>query len=366
MKLRIAILGTRGIPNYYGGYEQAVSFIGPGLAKKGHDVTVYNSQQHPYKDKQWNGVGIIHQKDPENSMGTVGQFIYDLNCIRHAARCRYDVWLMMGYTSSSVWGRIYPKQPAIISHMDGLEWKRSKYAKPVRKFLQWAEKLAICHSDFFIADSIAIQQHLEEKYQVQAKYIPYGAIIYENEREDMVRESGLSPYSYYLMVARLEPENNIETILDGFCQTNSSEKFVVTGNTQTPFGKRMLRKFHAQKNIIFTGSIFDQEKLHNLKRYCRLYFHGHSVGGTNPSLLEAMASRACIAAHDNPFNRAVTGNNAYYFKGAGDVAAIISTALRKEEMISNNLNKINECYNWDKIIDQYESMVTESYHQKRK
>src|SRR5689334_21791534 len=141
-QLKLGILGTRGIPNNYGGYERAASFLSVGLVKKGFDVTVYNSLNHPYQEKEWNGVEIVRCYDPEHRAGTAGQFIYDLNCIRHARARNYDVLLLLGYTSSSVWGRFYPKKTVIISNMDGLEWKREKYSMTVRKYLQYAEKWA--------------------------------------------------------------------------------------------------------------------------------------------------------------------------------------------------------------------------------
>ena len=115
MQLKIGISGTRGIPNYYGGYEQCVSFLAKGLADRGHMVSVYNSHNHPWKLRSWNGVEIIHCKDPEYRIGTAGQFLYDLNCLRDAQKKNYDILLMMGYTSSSVWGRFYPKKTVILT-----------------------------------------------------------------------------------------------------------------------------------------------------------------------------------------------------------------------------------------------------------
>ncbi|HTD41429.1 MAG TPA: DUF1972 domain-containing protein, partial [Mucilaginibacter sp.] len=144
--LKIAILGTRGIPNYYGGFEHISEYVSAGLVKRGHSVTVYNSHNHPYKEDTWNGVNIQHCYDPEYLIGTAGQFVYDLNCLMDARRKKFDVVLLMGYTSSSVWGRLYPKKSTIITNMDGLEWKRSKYSKQVQQFLKYAEKLAIKHS----------------------------------------------------------------------------------------------------------------------------------------------------------------------------------------------------------------------------
>jgi glycosyltransferase involved in cell wall biosynthesis len=367
MKLKIAILGTRGIPNHYGGYEQAVSFLAPALVKKGHHVTVYNSHNHPYQQEEYKGVKIVHCNDPENKLGTAGQFIYDLNCIRDARRREYDVLLLMGYTSSSVWGKLYPKKSVIISNMDGLEWTRSKYAKPVRRFLHYAEKLAVKHSDFYIADSPGIQSYLKKSYQIESAYIPYGAVIYQRKDEGVLKEYNIQPGQYYLLISRMEPENNIETILDGYCKSDSVLKFLVVGNTGNKHGQYLVKKFSHNNNIIFAGAIFDQKKLHNLKAFCKLYFHGHSVGGTNPSLLEAMASCATIAAHNNPFNKAVLGADSVYFTNPEDVSTIINApaAFKNPGMVCNNLKKIQEQYSWELITEQYETFIIDCWNRKR-
>lgn len=367
MKLKIAILGTRGIPNYYGGYEQAASYLAPGLVEKGHEVTVYNSFNHPYRQKEWNGTRIIHQKDPEAKIGAAGQFIYDWNCLRHAQKENYDVILMMGYTSSSVWGKFYPKKTIIISNMDGLEWKRSKYSKPVQQFLHYAERLAIKYSDHYIADSTAIQEYLRNKYMVEPAYIPYGAVIHDSADPDLLRSYRTAAHEYFLLVARLEPENNIEIILEGFYRSNSSLSFIVVGDTsKNDFGRKMKKRYGSNDRIFFAGAVFDAQILHTLRHFCRLYFHGHSVGGTNPSLLEAMASCAPIAAHDNPFNRAVTGDDAFYFSTIEDVANLVCNTAANTQMVANNLQKIKEQFNWHSVINQYEQFIMECCSKKKK
>ena len=161
--MKLAILGTRGIPNYHGGFEQFAEYFSVHMAQKGHDVYVYNSHSHPYQEKEYNGVSILHQKDPENKLGTFGQFIYDFNCIKDARSRNFDVILQLGYTSSSIWGRFLPSASVIVTNMDGLEWKRSKYSKPVRRFLKVAERLAIDTSDYLVSDSVGIQKYIEEK-----------------------------------------------------------------------------------------------------------------------------------------------------------------------------------------------------------
>lgn len=364
MKLRIGILGTRGIPNHYGGFEHISEYVSAGLVERGHSVTVYNSHNHPYTADTWNGVNIQHCYDPEYLIGAAGQFVYDMNCIRDARKRNFDVVLIMGYTSSSVWGRLYPKNSTIITNMDGLEWKRTKYSKPVQQFLRYAEKLAVKHSNYYISDSMVIRSYLAEKYAINSQYIPYGAdMLTQIEREQMDVKEALNE-DYFLLMARMEPENNIEAILEGFNNSNSPRKFKVLGDTGNRFGKFITHRFKNDERIQFKGAIFDNAKVRALQNNSYLYFHGHSVGGTNPSLLEAMASEALIAAHDNPFNKSVLNADAFYFSNANGVQQLVENVQRKDTerlMVRNNLKKIQYQFSWEKVIEEYESFILECY-----
>ena len=359
--MKIGIIGTRGIPNRYGGFEELAEKLSVGLQQKGHAVTVYNSHKHPYQKNEWCGIKIIHCFDAEYVLGTAGQFIYDFNCIRNAQKNNFDVLLFLGYTSSSVWRRLFPKHAVIISNMDGLEWKRSKYSTPVRIFLKHAEKLAIRYSDHLIADSPVIQAYLKNKYHVESRYIPYGAETVTTVNDKLLLAYKITAQNYFMLMARMEPENNIEMILEGFNNCTSDKVFLVVGDTNNSFGRSMLKKFITNKQIIFAGAIYDSTVTHTLRRFCCMYFHGHSVGGTNPSLLEAMADGALIAAHDNEFNRAVLNEDGYYFKSAADVQQLVMFVNTNQHMIENNFTKINVQYNWPAIIKQYDEFITGCY-----
>lgn len=358
MKLRIAILGTRGIPNNYGGFEYFAEHLSQGLARKGYEVFVYCSHNHPNQEKLLNGVHIIHCYDPEYLLGTAGQFIYDLNCIIDARKRSFDILLFLGYTSSSVWSSFYPGDATIIYNMDGLEWMRTKYSKPVQHFLKYAEKMAIRHSDFFVADSTYIQSYLEKKYQVQPVYIAYGANTFNQPDKRGLQPYNLSPYGYNMLMARMEPENNIEMILDGYHAAASGMDFIVVGNTHNKFGRYLVNKFSGDPRIRFIGSVFNQEHISNLIYHSNLYFHGHSVGGTNPSLLEAMGCQALIIAQDNVFNKAVLESNGYYFNTPEDVQQYADRLVKNETctgILTANTRKIEQLYSWGSIIDSYES-----------
>jgi len=354
--MNIAIIGTRGVPNFYGGFEQFAAYLSKGLVEHGHEVTVYNSSCHPYQEKSWFGVNIIHCKDPEDKIGTIGQFIYDLNCIRDTRKRKFDIILQLGYTSSSVWGRLLPRKKTIITtNMDGLEWKRTKYNKYVQRFLKYAEKLAVKYSDYLIADSIGIQSYLKSAYDKHSLYIPYGADAFHDPDISFLSDFRLLPFKYNMLIARLEPENSIEMILDGVVRSGSELPFIVVGKLNTPFGHHLLKKFKRHANIRFVDGIYDIVILNNLRYFANLYFHGHTVGGTNPSLLEAMASQSLICAHQNIFNHSILGEDAFYFSNANEVAELIKQKDKKDyqHLVRANDEKIISKYSWEKIIHQY-------------
>ncbi|MBA3828779.1 MAG: DUF1972 domain-containing protein [Taibaiella sp.] len=356
--LKIGILGTRGIPNRYGGFEECAQHLATGLVNKGHSVWAYNSHQHEYQEDTWQGVNIVHCLDPESWMGTAGQFIYDWNCITDARKRNFDIVLHLGYTSSSVWYWRWPGKSLNIVNMDGLEWKRSKYSKKVQRFLQYAEKLAALHADILVADSPGIQSYLADKYGKKSVFIPYGAEIITEPEERGLKENHLRRQGYYLAIARMEPENNIETIILGYLKSESKNPLVIVGNTANVYGA-WLRKTYGTQNIIFPGGIYNTDIINDLRYHSLLYFHGHSVGGTNPSLLEAMGCSALIVAHNNPFNKAVLGNDAFYFSDPTEVCLCINNVTDKSQYatcIENNIAKIKTIYNWPAVTDKYEEL----------
>ncbi len=361
--MHVGIIGTRGIPNNYGGFEQCAEFLAKGLVEKGFKVSVYNSHNHACQEKTWNGINIIHCYDPEDKVGTFGQFIYDFNCIRDARKRYFDIILQLGYTSSSVWGMLMPRKSIVTTNMDGLEWKRRKFSKAVQTFLLKGERLAVQFSDFLISDSIVMQNYLKEKYGKESTFIAYGAYEFNDPDPSSLSTYQLEPYQYNMLIARLVPENSIDMILKGVRDANVKIPFIVVGNHQTKYGEYLKDKFSKYPHIRFLGGIYNLGALNNIRYFSNIYFHGHTVGGTNPSLLEAMASYSLICANNNAFNRYVLEDHSLYFNSAAEVATVIQTTRKEKDiyksMIKENLRKIREIYNWGKIIDEYaEHFVT--------
>ncbi len=355
--MKIAILGSRGIPNRYGGFEELAEKLAIGLANRGHQTTVYIPSDHPVKGWKHPGVKLVRVLNPEKIIGSAGQFIYDLGASLHTRFSKPDIILQLGYTSSSIWFWVLPHKSKVITNMDGLEWKRSKYSPFVQRFLLRAEKWAAKHSHLLIADNPKIEHYLHEKFTNQVIYIPYGAKIPKTNSSETLIEYGVSELNYNLLIARMEPENHIEEILDGVKMSQNKNPMLVIGNTNNAFGRKMVRKFRTEKRIKFLEGIYNKDVLNDLRFYADMYFHGHSVGGTNPSLLEAMACGSFIVAHNNEFNKSILGRSARYFTNAHDVASCIDKPVTSTSRINyskRNVSAVRDKFNWRTIIEQYE------------
>lgn len=365
--MKIAFISVRGIPNNYGGFEEFAEYISVGLAERGHDITVYSPHYHPYQEKEYKGVHIKHIYSPELWMGgSVGSFFYDYFSLKDALKKEnFDIIYDAGYTS------IIPayirfnvkkiKHPIFTTNMDGLEYKRAKFNKWVQKFLFWEEQMAVKHSHYLIADNMGIQDYYKEKYGKESKFLAYGATIHDHYNADYLKEYGLTENDYFILVARLEPENNIYMAIDGYLASEQYGKkpLVVVGKTNTPYGKKLVAKYGNNPNIKFVGGIYDFDKLNSVRHFSYAYFHGHSVGGTNPSLLEAMASECFILSHNNVFNHSVLRDNAIYYQSTEDVTKLLNDIDNivykyKSDFISGNLDVIRNEYSWEKLIDEHE------------
>lgn len=356
--MKIAIIGTRGIPNHYGGFEQFVQFFSVMMAARGHEVTVYNSSLHPYKENSYQGVRIVHVRDWEDRLGVFGQFLFDYNAIKHARRQRYEITLQLGYTSSSVWMWLFDKKTKVITNMDGLEWKRSKYSRPVQHFLRQAEKWAAVYSHDLVADNSGVQEHLWMTYKRKATLIEYGAEPVRDTDPAVLQYYKLLPGAYYLVIARMEPENNIDMIIEGYLESGKQEPLVLVGALNTRYAALLLSRYGKHPELRFLDAVFDKSILDSLRSFSRMYFHGHSVGGTNPSLLEAMAAGCAVCAHDNVFNYTILDGTAYYFGSAADITTriIAGPGPEADSWKEQNKERVRQYYNWELIVSRYESL----------
>jgi glycosyltransferase involved in cell wall biosynthesis len=291
-------------------------------------------------------------------------------------RENFDIIYEAGYTSiipAFIWFDVKNVTKSIVvTNMDGLEYKRTKFNKWVRKFVFWEERMAVKHSHYLIADNMGIHDYYKEKYGKDSKFLAYGADIHDDYNAEHLKEFGLKPEEYYILVARLEPENNIVMAIEGYLHSkeNGKRPLIVVGKTNTPHGKELVAKYGKEKGVRFVGGIYDFNKLNSIRHFSKAYFHGHSVGGTNPSLLEAMASECFILAHDNIFNRAVLKKNSLYYPNAEKVTEMLNDIENictqyKKNFTDGNVEEIKNEYSWEHLVDQHDEYFKWLLAQKR-
>ena len=377
--MHIVITGTRGIPNHHGGFERFAEKVSVRWHEKGHKVTVYNTAGHPFTGTSWHGVTIIHKPFPCHTLGSFATLIYDYLCFRDAYRRKPDVILNCGH-GNSFFIRRKNKVP-VVTLTDGLEWKRSGWHPWVRKFFSLTEKVAVKRSRLLVSDHPVIARWFKQKYGISSVVIPYGADIPVDTRipagstltEMLEKYSGkhlatqLLPEQYFLLIARFVKENHTGMILEGYVRSGISYPLLLIGDPGNRYGRKLIKKYAGKSRIIFGGAVYDEQTLTLLRHHSRGYIHGHSAGGTNPSLLEAMAAGCLITAHDNPFNRYILGEEASYFSTPAELAKILkdwdSYLTNKESLIKKYREKIRTGYSWEKVTEAYEEIfrrLTES------
>jgi len=352
--MHIAIAGTRGIPNRYGGFEQCAQEIAPRFAAAGHRTTVFNPASHEYAEPQYRGVEIVRLSMDEARLGPLGLFLSDWAALRESRRIGADVVLVLGHTPAGLFFRPTTRRPyALVTNIDGMERWRSKFNRLQKALLKAGEQAAVRHSDVIIADNSGIATYVRDHYGAASDCIEYGAETPTAIKPLSEAGLGLEPGSYFLCIARVEPENNLEMILEGTARGAPDVPIVVIGGMNTPHSKRLASRFGADPRVRFVGGIYDADRLNTLRNNARVYFHGHSVGGTNPALLEAMAARAPIAIHENIFNRAVVDTLTPGFRSAEDVARIAADPSIPAGAAQANAERIREHYSWDRIATLY-------------
>ncbi|WOJ92975.1 DUF1972 domain-containing protein [Congregibacter variabilis] len=362
--LRIAILGSRGIPAEFGGFETFAEQLAVRLAALGHDVTVFCERSQSYSKNHYQGVNLVYLPTPP----VVGlrSIWFDVASIIMTLR-GYSIVYMLGYHAAFAFFLPRLFRTNFWTNMDGLEWKRDKWSPLVKRYLELMEWCAARFSHRIIADAEGIATYLNERYGVSQKttMIPYGAEIVASPPDfSLVDDLPIESNEYYLVVCRLEPENHVREIVEGFSASNSDRKLIVVGDhsAHSDYVRSLLNLGGAR--IVFVGAIYDPQRLLSLRWHCRAYFHGHSVGGTNPSLLEAMACANHTVAHDNVFNREVTGNIGDFFAASKDIPSILARldtsvpSSTKAQLVS----RVESIYSWTAVAASYAEIFQQNRH----
>lgn len=360
----IAILGTRGIPAQHGGFETFAERLALYLAARDWDVTVYcqtagSGRRH---EAEWNGVRLV--QIPEPRAGARGTMVFDWKSTIDAAR-RNTLMLTLGYNTAAfcAWYRLRGRTNLI--NMDGLEWQRAKWRLPAKTWLYLNERLGCWLGNHLIADHPEIAKHLETRVsERKITTIPYGADAVLDADESMLERYSLEPRSYALVVARPEPENSILEIVSAFSARPRGKQLVVLGKYEperNPYHAAVLQAASAE--VLFPGAIYDQAVVAALRFFAQLYVHGHTVGGTNPALVEALGAGCAVLAHDNRFNRWVAGSENAYFASQAQCETAFDALLEDDPrlaiMRSASRQRHAARFAWDTVLAAYEDLLLE-------
>lgn len=358
----VRILGTRGIPAAHGGFETFAERLALHLVSRGWRVVVYCQEAGtgPLLADSWQAVERI--RIPVADTGARGSVCFDWRATAHAAR-HPDLCLVLGYNTAIFCAWLRLKGVATIVNMDGIEWSRAKWSAVAKAWLWLNERAACWFGHHLVADHPQIQAHLQTRVAAsKITTIAYGADALAAAPLAPLQALGLQPGRYLTVVARAEPENSILEVVQGFCAKPRGYRLVLLGHYDGGNVYHQAVKAAAGAEVMFAGAIYDQEVVQALRFHSTAYVHGHQVGGTNPSLVEALGAGNAVVAHDNRFNRWVAGEGALYFNDAPSFASRMDEllanpsalqALRRQGRI-----RFEQEFTWPHILAQYEALLT--------
>ncbi len=356
----VLILGTRGIPAAHGGFETFAEKLALFLVERGWAVGVYCQSDGPrsgrrFRTEHWNGIELIHVEVASD--GPLGTLEFDHFCVQHAGR-RDAVCLVLGYNGAVFLPWLRLKGRKLLTNMDGIEWRRPKWSFPVKAWFWVNEWIAAWASHRLVADHPIIADHLATRRPRKAiATIPYGGDPVLSAPTAPLAGLGLEPGRYLVSIARIEPDNNILTIVEAFSQSRRNAKLVVLGrfDADNPYHRSV--RAAASDEVVFPGAIYDVATVQALRFHARVYLHGHTVGGTNPSLVEALWAGSAVIAHDNPYNRGTAGKAQAYFSDAASCSELIGRLLSDDlawMRARDGARARAQGFDWTAILQAYE------------
>jgi glycosyltransferase involved in cell wall biosynthesis len=358
--MRIAMVGTRGLPARYGGFETCVEEVGSRLSAAGHDVVVYcrvTKGNAPEVPPMYRGMSLVHL--PAVRRRSLETLSHTALSIAHIAARPTDVVLLFNAANAPLLPVLRARRIPVATHVDGLEWQRGKWAGAGRRYYRVAESLAVRWSDALIADANGISEYYQSEFGVPTELISYGAPIIAPRTPELLSDLHLAPRRYHLVVARFEPENHVDVIVRGYCASAARYPLVVVGAAPYADEYTARVKGSADARVRFLGAVWDQPLLDELYANALTYQHGHSVGGTNPSLLRAIGAGASTDAFSVSFNREVLGDAGRYWSTAKDVSELVQHA---EQDLDATRRRGERCqaraatYRWDDVAADYEKL----------
>ncbi|MDZ7341193.1 MAG: glycosyltransferase [candidate division KSB1 bacterium] len=360
--MRIAIMGIRGIPANYGGFETFAEELSTRLVEKGHQVTVYGrSNIIKYSERYYKGVELVVL--PTISHKYFDTVAHTFLCVFHALTRKFDVVLICNSANAifSFVPRLKGQKVAV--NVDGLEWQRDKWNLAGQLFYRISEFLATFLPDQVVTDSTFIREYYWRRFKKFSTYIPYGAPTQKVPTLEVLKKFKVEPNRYILYVSRLEPENNAHLVVKAFEQVKTDLKLVVVGDA--PYSTKYIQDLKSTKDprIIFTGYVFGQG-YREFQSHAYFYVQATEVGGTHPALLEGMGFGNCVLANDVPEHREVMRDSGIFFKTSqqDDLRDKMQYLVDHPEVVkayqAKAVARIEEAYTWNRIADQYEGLFS--------
>lgn len=366
--LRIALIGSRGIPAGYGGFETFAEQLAPRLVARGHSVTVYCRRGYTADDslREYKGVTLRHT--PALRSRSFEQLSHEATSILDSLRRRFDLYYFLGYRGAPFYIPLRLMRRPVVLNTDGFEWKRRKWNAAGRAYLRFAEWLAAhVAADELVADARAIADYYRTAHHRQSRYVTYGAYVYSEAdlRPDVLDRYDLRLGRYYLVVSRIEPENNLDVMIREFVAAGSDKELVIVGgmNYETPHWQK-LRQLAEGHPVRFLGPIYGPMLIESLQLGAYAYLHGHEVGGTNPALLNAMGCGNLALALETEFNKENAADaGRYWTKHPGSLAEMVRWADAHPAEVGEYGRRarirIAEHYTWDRAADQHDALFRE-------
>lgn len=343
-RIKVSIVGSAGIPSRYGGFETLAEQLCLHLHNQ-LDFTVFCSSSFYSKDEQNKPLPGVRRRFLPLAPNGISSILYDFISMLMAIRTA-DILLVLGASGSILFPllRILKPKTKIIFHPDGLEWKRKKWNRLVSFYLKTSVQVGCRFASTIIIDSKALMAQYQ-KYEGKIRLITYGGDQFN------VKKIYNSTSNYWLTIARAEPENNLEIIASAFTKLKNMKWVLISNYRKTRYGRKLYEQFNSNKNIIFKEEEYNKETLASYLSHCTGYIHGHSAGGTNPSLVSALFTDKPLLCHNNEFNKTTTHNQVSYFNTESDIIQSIGSAnsLTKQEMDFNFKNE----YSWEQISRSY-------------
>jgi len=361
--MKIGVLGTRGIPASYSGFETCVEQLGQRLVKRGHQVTVYCRSHHiTYEGTAYKGMRLV--KLPTIANKYLDTIVHSFLSSLHALKQHYDIALYFIVGNSPVTWIPRLAGTKTVLNVDGLDWQREKWPPLAKKYIRFAEYLATKLPNVYVTDSCVVQSYYRDRFGGAPPYIPYGSEVETVPPGETLRRFGLEPRRYVLFVGRLVPENCAHHLVEAFQGLDTDLKCVIVGDAPYAEDYIVSLKASAQGDprIVFTGYVFGQG-YHELGSNAYVFVETSAVGGTHPALVEAMAFGNCVVVNDTPQNLEVIGEAGFHYagnKGGASLREVLQRLLNDPEVVLAYRQKARrraaECYSWEAVTTQYEGL----------